>query len=372
MYFFSKAVPTFQGRWVFLAGISVGVASLFKPIGLSPLLAQGAFMLLLWAVFRRLSLRHLSASVLTSSSGVLVGWLPVGIYFWRHDALGDLVHASFIYNIQYGRASWGSALAVLFNAASELYVLTTLVVSVAVLLVLYVRRCAASPCTPELEDNVRLAAWFWCPLVLLWVFADVSGALAGGRNYSQYFLALAPSLSVAAGFTYWFLIDRIPYETRCSARNAIFAVIVGPLILAQVWDMRVFRKAHPLQPWQEVATQLNAIRTLNDSLFTWDYLPGIYLMTEMKSPTHQLDAHYIFDSAESHRYGEEILRDLRRALPTFIVDATTKMVKQSRTSADILAASDPVYRNFRQFLEDQYTLIYTHENLRVYRNRVHS
>jgi hypothetical protein len=282
------------------------------------------------------------------------------------------VHASFVYNIRYGRANWGSALAIPFNAASKLYLLTSLLVSAAVLVVLYILRCAASACSPEPKETLWFAPCSWCPLVLLWVLADLSGALAGGRNYSQYFLALTPSLAVASGFTYWFLINKIPNETRCRARNAIFALIVGPLILAQVWDMRAFRKAPPVEPWKVVASHLNTIRSPNGSLFTWDYLPGIYLIAEMKSPTRQLDAHYIFDSAESHKaYGEEILQELSRTLPTFIVDANIKMIKQSRISAEVLRTSDPVYRKFRQFLEDQYILVYTCENLRVYRSRVH-
>lgn len=46
MYYFGKAAPSFRGRWVVLAGVCAGVASLFKPTGVAPLLAQTALVLL--------------------------------------------------------------------------------------------------------------------------------------------------------------------------------------------------------------------------------------------------------------------------------------------------------------------------------------
>jgi hypothetical protein len=44
----------------------------------------------------------------------------------------------------------------------------------------------------------------------------------------------------------------------------------------------------------------------------------------MNSPARHLDAHNISDSAAAdQQYGEEILRALRRILPTFIVEGWT-------------------------------------------------
>jgi hypothetical protein len=71
MYCFSKASATFQGKWLLFAGFFSEVASLFKPIGLSPMLAQGVFMLLLWAAFRRLSLQRILAAGVVASMGAL-------------------------------------------------------------------------------------------------------------------------------------------------------------------------------------------------------------------------------------------------------------------------------------------------------------
>jgi hypothetical protein len=61
----------------------------------------------------------------------------------------------------------------------------------------------------------------------------------------------------------------------------------------------------------------------------------------MNSPARHLDAHNISDSAADQQYGEEILRALRRTLPTFIVEGWTS------PSDEPLRARDPVYLRFR-------------------------
>jgi hypothetical protein len=93
-------------------------------------------------------------------------------------------------------------------------------------------------------------------------------------------------------------------------------------------------------------------------------MPGVYFTTEMNSPTRLLDAHYIFDSAHSHRkFGEEILRGLEQAPPTFLVDGWNSPAEES------LRAGDPVYRKFREILEHNYVWIYTAVRYMVYRHQ---
>lgn len=217
------------------------------------------------------------------------------------------------------------------------------------------------------------AAGPWWPLALLWVACDLAGALAGGRNYRHYFLTLAPSLSVAAGFTYWALLARLPHDARARGWAVILgAFIVGPLVVAQAADMRQVLGwgLWPAEPQEKssselVAAQLNAIRRPSDTLFTWDYQPRIYLATNMRSPTRQLDGHYLYDfGGSATRYGEELWRTLRRAPPTFIVDGW------SATAEAPPEVRDPIYGQFRELLANQYTLLYTAGNLALYRHRL--
>ena len=371
MYCFSKASPTFQGKWIFLAGLFSGIASLFKPPGLSPMLAQVAFMFLLWAAFRRLSLQRILISGFVNGVGALVAWLPVALYFCWHNAFGEFIEASWTYNIYYGAASQTTIFFLTRNALSRLQLLSSLVVCMIAGLMLHVGLWAMSRRNREPEDKIGQAPYFWWPLALLWFAFDLAGALAGGRTYAHYFLPLAASLSVVAGVTYWSLLESIPNWARWwGIDKALFSLIVGPLIFAQVSDVRqmsyvLSSSAHrAVVPGQEVAAFLNTIRSPSDTLFTWDYLPSIYFATEMKSPTRLLDAHYIFDSAHSHqKFREEILRGLEQALPTFLVDGWNNAAKER------LGAGDPLYRKFRELIEHHYVWIYTAGDFRVYRHQ---
>jgi hypothetical protein len=127
----------------------------------------------------------------------------------------------------------------------------------------------------------------------------------------------APSLSVAAGFTYWALLARLPHEARARGWAVVLgAFIVGPLVMAQAADIgqvlrwRLWPGNSPgSSPSELVAAQLNAIRRPSDTLFTWEYLPRISLATDMRSPTRQLDGHYLYDfRGSATEYGDELWR----------------------------------------------------------------
>jgi hypothetical protein len=374
MYFFSKARPPFQGPWVLLAGFCSGVAALFKPVGLSPLLAQETFVFFLWAVCRGVSGQRLLASGLANSAGALIAWFPFAIYFRGHNALGEFVEASLTYNLHYAAATYVTAPrrsidAVVFN----LQPLASVVVCVIVGAIFYVSGCMRARHNRAPEERSRKALWFWWPLALLWVVFDLAGALAGGRGYQHYFLPLAASLSVAAGFTYWFLILGISGAARrAGIDKAIFALVFGPLLLPQMSDIHQFMRwvlfPSERHAWtseeKAVAAHLNAVRGPSDTLFTWDYMPVIYFITEMKSPIRLLDAHYILDSQYSHsKFGEEILRGLEQTPPTFLVD------REDNATEESLSAGDPVYSKFREFIQRNYVWFHTAGTLTVYRHQ---
>ena len=373
MYFFSKASPAFQGRWVLLAGFCSGVAALFKPIGLSPLLAQGTFVFLLWAVCRGVSGQQLLGSALANGAGALIAWLPFMIYFWAHNALGEFVDASLTYNLYYAAASYVTNLRRGIDAMFNLQPLASVVVCVIVGAGFYVSGCTRVRHNRAPEEESRKALWFWWPLALLWVVFDLAGALAGGRGYQHYFLPLTVSLSVTAGFTYWFLIGGISGAARqAGLHKAIFALVLGPLLLPQMSDIHEFIRWVLLpserHAWtsdeKAVATHLNAVRGPSDTLFTWDYMPVVYFTTEMKSPIRLLHAYYILHSQYAHsKFGQEILRGLKQTPPTFLVD------RVDNASGKSLTAGDPVYRKFRDFVEDNYVWIHNADTLIVYRHQ---
>ena len=310
---------------------------------------------------------------MANSAGALTAWIPFAIYFRGHNALGEFVDASLTYNFYYAAATYVSAYsrgidAVVFN----LQPLASVVVCVIVGATFYVSGCIRAGHNRMQEERSTKALWFWWPLTLLWVLFDLAGALVGGRGYPHYFLPLAASLSVAAGFTYWFLDLGISGAARrAGIDKAIFALVLGPLLLSQMSDIHQFMRwvlfPSERHAWTNdekvVATHLNAVRGPYDTLFTWDYMPALYFATEMKSPIRLLDAHYIFDSQYSHlKFGEEILRGLEQTPPTFLVD------RDDNTAEESLSAADSVYRKFREFIQRNYVRFHTAGTLTVYRH----
>ena len=373
MYFFSKASPPFQGTWVLLAGFCSGVAALFKPVGLSPLLAQETFVFILWAMCRGVSGQQLITSGLANSAGVLIAWFPFMIYFRAHNAFGEFVDASLTYNLYYAATNYVTTSRRGIDAVFNLQPLASVVVSVIVGAIFYVSGCMRARHNRTAEERSTKALWFWWPLALLWVVFDLAGALAGGRGYQHYFLPLTVSLSVAAGFTYWFLIGRVSGAARqAGIDKAIFALVLGPLLLPQMSDTHQFMRwvlfPSERHAWtsdeKAVATYLNAVRGPSDTLFTWDYMPIVYFTTEMKSPVRVLHANYILHSQYSHsKFGEEILRGLKQTPPTFLVDRVDNATGKS------LTADDPVYTKFREFIQHNYVCIHTAGTFTVYRHQ---
>ena len=356
MYFFSKASPNWVGGWVLLAGFFSGVACLFKPPGLSPILAQGTFVFILWAVVKRFSFRHLMISVLTNTAGALLAWLPVGLYFLLHKAFRELIKASFIYNIKYGVSSQLPLLRLPFQTLLNLDHLASLVVCAAAGSLVCLTRSRTLWQQRELQET-HMSVLCLSYLVLLWILFDLLGALAGGRNYPHYFLPLTLSLSVGAGMTYWLLYNEIRGKTHLQITLA--ALLIGPLLFPQASDFNrmisLLRNGAKETAWHQVATYLNAVRNPEDTLFIWGYLPGIYVVTGMKSPLRLLDTAHLRDFSPN-KLEEEIFGGLEQAPPTFIVE-------QVRDEAN----GAPTYERLRQLLREGYTLLPSGEQFRVYR-----
>jgi hypothetical protein len=366
MLFFSKAGPDFRWQWLLLAGVCSGIASLFKPTGLSSLLAQGAFVFLSWAVFRRLTWRQMLLFGALGLLGVLIAWFPAALYYAWHGALDELIYASWTYNVFYGLESQSSPAHIVAQAVARLSPIGSLVVGGLFGALLYAGRCAGSRQGQGLSGPGDQTPCFWWPLALLWVVFDLAGALAGGRNYAHYFLPLTVSLSVLAALACWFLIDAAGERRPWGMNKALFALIVGPLVFPQLldaWELKTGDRPR-IKSWEAVVDRLNAIRGPADTLFTWDYMPLIYVATDMKTPIRLMDAHNIFDSSEAHRkFGGKIMEGLRRTAPTFVVDGWDNARRER------LGSSDPIYKDFRDFLATRYVLVYDVDNLKVYKSR---
>jgi hypothetical protein len=106
------------------------------------------------------------------------------------------MHASISYNVRYGLASQATGrqgLFTPFTLASTLQPLASLIVTIGIGIGLTVARVSAPRHDSEPNATGGRATCAWWLLTLLWVCADLAGALAGGRHYRHYFLPLTSS-----------------------------------------------------------------------------------------------------------------------------------------------------------------------------------
>jgi hypothetical protein len=376
MFFFMKASPFFYGPWVFAAGICSGIASLFKPVGFSPLLAQVAFISFLSIAHKKLSIRQLFKSTFTNGIGALIVWIPFVLYFWKRNGLWELFNASFFYNINYGASSQ-----ILLIKTFNLFIYNIIPLSTLVMFLLAVLGLSYKylffNCMKEENQNSSINICNLLILASFWVFFDMLGIIAQGRNYGHYFLCLTPSISLATGAAYWYLMygREKNYSMDRKTRTIFVLLIVSPLLFFQSQDvykmarivryykLNNYRKVNNSR-WKKVSDKLNMLRKSGDALFVWDYLPGIFFETEMDSPIEQMHAHHIEDSPSSFKYiGQKILNGLREALPTFIVEGEKDTNNKKTTNL--------VYKKFMEFVEKHYTLIDSVQNLRIYKLKPH-
>ena len=102
--------PIFQLPWkLFLSGLSASLAFWYSTeIGLYTLAAVGLFMLIYTFLQREVSIRKRFLPLISYGCGVLLGFLPVSIYFLAHGALDDVIWNSYI-QCRYQLETWGLA-----------------------------------------------------------------------------------------------------------------------------------------------------------------------------------------------------------------------------------------------------------------------
>jgi hypothetical protein len=362
MYLFARGEGRGSAGCMVAAGFFTGVAMLFKPVGLAPFLAQAAYLLLLAFLWRRLSPGKAFTALLLNAAGIALAWVPALAYFGWHHAARELLNASFFYNVQYGAHTLRQKLLLLpLLIAERLQPLSTLCVFTMVGLLFLPRSFRGEDALP------RGTQWHWL-LVLVWVFFDLVGAVAGGREYSHYYFALVPSLAVAAAFAVWALRSSLERYSDRRLQYALLLLFLLPLGLTQAADIVATARDvrwHESTSAELIANKINAAARRGDTVFVWPYEPMIYYSTKLVSPGRYLTAHYIYDSSAAYnRIGTEIMASIRRTPPTYLVDCVAWCSKRKLAGTD-----DPIYMEFRDFVAGNYVPVYRAGDLQLYRNR---
>jgi hypothetical protein len=355
MLAFFKAIRSRKIGDVFLAGLFSGVACMFKPFGLSALIAQIAFTNV-WSTSKESNRLSWTAANLL---GALTAWIPALAYFSVHHGLKQMLDASFLYNAHYGLASKPFALTTLSMVAERLLPVSSTVVCLAVGLV-WLRRYA-----PNIPSD-RRSPWI---LTLLWFGAGLCLVLAAGRGYTHYFTTLTPALGLAAALFFWSVEEG---EGTGEIRLAIGALIIGPVFLAYVPGL--VKSVHGFRdvvlhrrkeiPVDTAARELQRISTPSNTLLVWGYEPWLFSSTHLRSALRYPTTQYIYDSPRSYAaVGSEILGGMQVTPPDFVV------VTPWEYSPPWLHQSDPVQEKFKRILQSSYAEVWQADSFTIYRRR---
>ncbi len=310
-YTYVLFLRTGKVRYAFAVGLFSGVAALFKPVGLAPLLAAVAYSSFECAMTRRGS-RLLIRAVALMCAGAAFSWLPFAAYFCKLGLLHEMFFASLIYNFRY--ADFG------LRGIHKLQVLVFL----EPVLVLVVALFALALMFAVSYRERRATTWGF---LLLWAGADIAGAVAGGRYFPHYLLPTMASLSICLGVV---LSELVRHQQRWGAVIITFAL--APLVLIQAQDLAHLRTTKVHGEFEQIAWDINHDKTGKSTLFCWDYLPGIYLDTGLRSPTRHL---FAFRMAYNKQHADEIMGAIEHTPASYLVFRRTGNI--DARFADLLA-----------------------------------
>lgn len=294
-YMFVRFLRTGKLRDAFVSGLFAGIAAIFKPVGIAPLLAA-----LACSLFQQLRTRALFGRFIKTSAALCLGavaaWIPFVAYFWSKGLLGAMFFASFTYNFRY----IGFGLKGIHKLAVLVFLEPAIVLVAAALVLAYMFLIKSR--------EQRALPWLY---LVLWAGADISGGLAGGRYYPHYLLPAVVSLAVCFGVAFSQIAS---YQQRWVTPIAILTL--SPLLLMQGRDLMHLRSVAGSTLADKVASDINHDAARGSGLFCWDYLPDVYLETGLRSPTPYL---FAFRMIYDEQHATEIVNTLERNPPSYLV-----------------------------------------------------
>jgi hypothetical protein len=353
MLFFMRGLESGKIRHVFLAGVCTGIACFFKPFGASALLAQLVYTTI-YILPRRTNALLWN---LVNAIGVIAAWIPVLAYFAAHEALQQMLYASFFYSIHYGLYAQPGA----FGAVSIL--LQRLMPVSAPLVCLFLGFAGLLKGGSDFEP-AEAAVW---KLSLLWFAADLLLILAAGKGFDQYFLSLMPVLALVAALFIW-RFEKSAADVRL--HKPVMALILVPICLAYfqgngAFFREVLSAGAKQSPEDAVVEQIQKAAKPGSTLLVSGYQPWLFYATQLRPATRYESTSYVYDSPMSYsRVGSEILNGFQASPPDLVV-----VMLDVKMSARWNVGIDTFKDEFDRRLRESYSEIWRDEEFKLYRLR---
>ncbi len=334
----ASAVPF----WLIMAGMSAGIASAFKPVGIACLLSTTVFSL----IALRESLKSRVAAVVLAWTGFLLIWAGIEAYFAVHGAARQLIEASLFYNLHYGAATHYSIVKSIALTGDRLSGIGCVLGCSIVCFFLWLWPMIDSTAPNLFTTKQHKRA----PLLFLWLAADLCLARAGGRYYPHYFLPALLSLVIVScvGID---ILARMASQLRYSQVFVCTLLIpIGIAGLKGQVDSYHSAMGKPPDEWAQAAIFIRDHKSPLDTMFTWEFRPRLYRIADSHTVTRWASAHYILDSPDAYNWiGGELMAELRVTPPSFVVYACNDSFAE---------AGNSVRNQFMEFVSEEYRVVY--------------
>lgn len=304
----NSQLSTFDSK-LFLAGVFLGIAFLFKIVAIFDLIA---FLIILFSAFlpQSDSLKNIN-KILKKIIFLPVGFsIPIvltALFFVRNNALKDFIQATLTQNISY--VTFGN----IFLITHGLLLLKIIILLIAILYIFKIKR--------KLITST---------FILIWFAFSLFNAFFSERAYPHYLLILAPSLSLICGLILW--------DKKYWKIISIFLIIVSLMILRnfELYDKSIYyyknfisfianKKSVTLYTSffdkesttdYEIALFLKSKVNNKDSIFVWGDNAQLYKMIGAKPTGKYIVAYHIQNY--NNRIADTI-NAINKVMPKFIV-----------------------------------------------------
>jgi len=328
--FLSSSTPVPSFRRSLATGALFALAFLSKQPALVELATPLGTVLYL-ALFRDAPLRLL----LRAATGLLLGFaiivLPVALVFAAAGAWNDAAFYTWIYNTRYytPETSWTDRLLAPFPFFEKLSHHYPFVFAAGLLAAAIVGiRLAQLRPSPALAATRR-----WEIYLFLWCATSLASAMAGGRSFDHYFIQCLPAFAWMAAWLPGLWSVRLNAPVRLTS-SVLLVVFAAPLLLKPLSARKV--APPPPDPALPVSNFIRRHSSPADRIFVWGFNADIHLFTDRAPASRYLFCTFQtglvpwtnLDPAIDTSYAivpgaiENLLADLRRTAPLFIVDCS--------------------------------------------------
>jgi len=307
---FPYLIPNTYYIILFLAGLLLGIAFLFKVVAVFDFAALLAFIAIIYLPQRPkiANIKQLSRQIALFPIGFFIPLFVATLFFLVSGGFKDFLHGAFIQNIVY--VAYGNK----FIIPQGLLILKLILLSAFIFYIFKIRK-ALSPTTTF--------------ILVLFAFS-LFNAFFSQRPYGHYLLVLAPSFSLMLGLILW--------DKKYKKAEAIL-LLVATLIIFNYFSFfqksisyyqnfidfitnkksvseyqAFFDRQTPID--YEVALFLKSKINNNDSIFVWGNNPQLYKIVGVVPVSKYVTSYHTINYKEG---AVDIVQTLQKTNPRFIV-----------------------------------------------------